>query len=1197
MGENATLALSVGLGIAGAAFLGPLGAQLGTFAGQLIGGMFFEDGPPNQHREGPRLTDTSIVTASYGHPIPWTFGSDRVACKMIYGTEITEKRIENTYGGGKGGGPEITTVVYEYTLTAAFMACRGVQHIEKVFANKVLTYYQNSGDTGDHQFDELPTKRKYFDAFRFYSGSEDQHPDPHIVEALSADSAPAFRGICYFMVEDLPLAEFGNRVPFFEVVTTPDRAELDPNRTQDYGGNPATGNRAAFFTPDKRYYIRKSPDSNILDVWDPATQKRVRTITNQTGLHLGASQNQFGMDSRYNMYVGNEQDLDGFATGTIVDWNFELVAEQLFIGDGSHIIRLWDDNENGLDANRVRMTRVFNERPTALGREVFVGWTNTFRIGNPFRERFAITKTTYAINPLTGNEGVQTDVLLSTDFISEIIQPFVTPTLTAATTFCHQITHSTRDNTLWGVGAGPEGSFIFQINDSGQVQHVYHDGTTWRDNGICYVHGINSLAMVDSSGWSLYDIDGDSIVTENQGGAETGDEYEAAMHAGPDALGRIWMTTGATSFQGVMFNERGVIKDADGDVPGVRHLGGQNLLDWPDGDGVVSPVGSTHDGTDYDWMSHAVIRQRENGKIVWYFLDRYTYSGNTNLKAIVDAVCAEVGLLPGELDTTDLAGTDIIGFTIGQRMSARSVLDMLRACFQFDAAEIDYKLKFQHRSSATLARTLDETRISFGETKGPISHSRDADLEIPQRVEVLYRDEKRDYQNNISQYKRADETGPARDQAKVEFPIVLTDQQAKDASEYLLTALWCERDRQKVGVSQHDIDLTPMDIVAYELDDGSSGRLYFQDVAFGTDGTIQCQSVAEDPELQISAVLTVNSETPGPGPQDLDVGGSPQMAIMDTVMLQDNDGNSPHLYVAANSIEGVFPGLQVERRLGTSLFYPWHVRLATEGAVMGSLDTIGGINAAVRWTVWDRTNTFGVQVNGTLTTVTESAVLDGANALMVGAEVIQFTTATLVSSDGGLNQYTLSGLLRGRRGTEWAIGTHSLYESVVLLDPTKVGIEPYNLADAELNNVFRGTDFNGNRIYPDFDLALVKNNMKPLAPVGLYGTRSGNDVDVTWRRRTRMAGLVDWNAGISEPPLNEDSENYEIVLIENGTEVLTLTSTVPSRTITEAEQEQAFGSSFQPTLSYFNVAVYQMSGLVGRGFISETRQVPNIEGI
>jgi hypothetical protein len=60
----------------------------------------------------------------------------------------------------------------------------------------------------------------------------------------------------------------------------------------------------------------------------------------------------------------------------------------------------------------------------------------------------------------------------------------------------------------------------------------------------------------------------------------------------------------------------------------------------------------------------------------------------------------------------------------------------------------------------------------------------------------------------------------------------------------------------------------------------------------------------------------------------------------------------------------------------------------------------------------------------------DSALSGGANAAMLGDELIQFGSAEPL----GGRRFRLSRFLRGRRGTEWAAATHALGEPFVLLE-------------------------------------------------------------------------------------------------------------------------------------------------------------------
>jgi hypothetical protein len=94
------------------------------------------------------------------------------------------------------------------------------------------------------------------------------------------------------------------------------------------------------------------------------------------------------------------------------------------------------------------------------------------------------------------------------------------------------------------------------------------------------------------------------------------------------------------------------------------------------------------------------------------------------------------------------------------------------------------------------------------------------------------------------------------------------------------------------------------------------------------------------------------------------------------------------------------------------------------------------------WT-WDRLNSLTVKMSwGSLEASAEIDVMNGANVLLVGEELVQFASATQ-NADG---TWTISNLLRGRRGTEYACASHHVGEVVLVpttglkrvFDPTSV---------------------------------------------------------------------------------------------------------------------------------------------------------------
>ena len=144
----------------------------------------------------------------------------------------------------------------------------------------------------------------------------------------------------------------------------------------------------------------------------------------------------------------------------------------------------------------------------------------------------------------------------------------------------------------------------------------------------------------------------------------------------------------------------------------------------------------------------------------------------------------------------------------------------------------------------------------------------------------------------------------------------------------------------------------------------------------------------------------------------------------------------------------------------------------------------------------------------------------GANRAVLGEEIIQFADAQPL---GGGN-WRLSGLWRGRGGTENAVGQHHAGEPFILLDGTGTVLDPLTvagLANAEVAALG----------IADPDPVTAKIMLKgigtrPLSPVhGRWDRRDDGSFRLSWTRRARGAWL--WLDGV-ETPLAEQVEGYEI---------------------------------------------------------------------
>ena len=90
----------------------------------------------------------------------------------------------------------ITTTTYEYFISFAVAFCEGgpCTELGRVWFDGKLI------DISDMNW-------------RWYEGTDTQTPDSLIQQIEGSDKVPGYRGVAYIVFEELPLADFGNRIP------------------------------------------------------------------------------------------------------------------------------------------------------------------------------------------------------------------------------------------------------------------------------------------------------------------------------------------------------------------------------------------------------------------------------------------------------------------------------------------------------------------------------------------------------------------------------------------------------------------------------------------------------------------------------------------------------------------------------------------------------------------------------------------------------------------------------------------------------------------------------------------------------------------------------------------------------------------------------------------------------------------------
>lgn len=546
---------------------------------------------------------------------------------------------------------------------------------------------------------------------------------------------------------------------------------------------------------------------------------------------------------------------------------------------------------------------------------------------------------------------------------------------------------------------------------------------------------------------------------------------------------------------------------------------------------------------------------------------------NETLQSVVEML-SERCMPAGTYDATALAPITkpVRAFSLSQVATTRSAIEQLMAAYFFEAYITD-KLYFVPRAGSVLD-TIDADDMGTGlespeEETLPMQVG--SDLEIPAQVSVSYSNIDADYTVATEHSDRL--LSGQVSTSVVQLPLGFTAAEGKGIADAIVIDGYASRVTGTFSVPLAYAELVPTDVVAVP---DADGNVYRVRIVRRTDEgpLLRFEWVLDDATAIESAGITSDDYTPT---VDVALPGDTIMELLDIPLMRDAENTLGH-YVAASSSGTTWPGASISRSLD-DVEYAEAARVS-ERAILGVTTTT---LAAFTGVGFDEANTVTVRLGlGILSSSTRPGLLADAsiNNMMIGAELVRFRTATFVSA----GVYTLSGLLRGQKGTEWAMAGHTSADVVVLIQTAGIRYVSIDLPSLSAERWYKGVTLGKSLASVSGEAFTCEGvSLKPLAPVNLRRTvGTANQITVTWDRRTRLACTFTGAAGISVP-LGELTEAYEV-------DVVLIAGSVLKRTITASSASAIYTAAMQTAdgigaSTPIRFDVYQMSAVVGRGYV------------
>ncbi|HUW85096.1 MAG TPA: phage tail protein [Phycisphaerae bacterium] len=1164
---------------------GVVGAIIGTYFGEpalgwmigsAIGGLFVPK--PITHS----LTDLNVQTSSYGVGVPQIFGTQRVSGNIIWASERVwvstsggGKGGKGGGGGGKGGGGQGSGY---YTVNLAIAICEGpIMGLKSIWAGGTLIYADSqsvivpSRATGGKKGGQTgPSYQTYTQSgnpitssggssvgsWTLYHGTPEQGADPTVNQGID------YNGIAYIVFNTMYLGPSGQIPPLtFEIVEPVDAGNISkPAIVNSFPDTVVVNGRTQALA---QYMIVDSSGNPIFPTeGNQGDNQWIKTNPSGTPIQVGPV-----LEGYWGQGYGNW----GFAQG--FGYSFAVLPGAPTPSNPYGKWFEWIDPDTG--------------RPSSEG---FIG-------AGDGRGLFVDSTYVYVwqggdnYNATTGNwnsYGVlaisYTSMAIETKGLKDVPGGAAIGIRDNGFLGCNGIFFSSSNALVWNVATGNQ-----QLIDITAAPFNQPSGSSF----------LGAATDGATQIWTAYSVQGGSvlvpleiIVQQDATGpiADVGTPIPLSVSIGymTYAQGNIWASDKTNLYQ---------IDPSTGEIL------------------------CTIAGVDADYLSFDGTYLWAHAGSTWY---RIAMGGvlapaAITLPEVCTILCERAGVL--NYDVSRLPPT-AVNFTRADTTDARSVLKALSTAYIFDMVDSAGTLVFVPHGTASVA-IIPLSDLGYGPdtptAQPPYAATRQQGIDLPRSVRIRYRSAALNW-NKYEQIFALESYHEGRE-VVLDLPLTLDDQTAYNIASLACTIPHAERMQYAFTTPLKWLALEPGDVVTLpfgvcriltvRMKRSSNAYLEFTACIDGLNALAGAgYAVPALPNYQPNGAVSYAPVVPdgslltvpvvggaGPHPvqtapqitQAVSAPGTAKLVFVEPPPVDSLD-TAKRFYVGAYTTGNSFPGVGIYVSTDGGSSYSL---LSTEPAasVVGYASTVLGLPTPTdAFYTWDQINSLNVYVQpagAQLSSLPDINVLAGGNMAMVGDELIQFASAVLKTDSLGNSYYALSRLLRGRRGTEWAMGNHAVNDSVVFF-PSNLTEEPYTNAMLNVPRlykvVFMGQSYAS---VPSQSYEPSGASLEPWAVChakAVLDNANQKDWVISWTPRSRTNG--DWASGYI-PTLDSDAAGWSIDVMSGTTVVRTVNLPVGSTpaywtwTYTGAMQNADGFAAGGP----ISLNLYPLSTAIGRGLV------------